>query len=249
MNALTNDLRRAMQKSLGFAQGLDFGFVWVARVCAIAILGLLIWLSVQIGIEAYPAIRRFGWQFLITDVWNPVTDQYGALPLIYGTLITSLIALLLAWPVGIGVAIFLSEDFLPNPVRTVLTFLVELLAAVPSVVYGLWGIFVLIPILQVVGVWLHENFGWLPIFSTYPTGPGILPAGVILAIMILPTIAVLSRQVFRSLRDSGLREAAYGVGATRWETIFRVLLPAGASGILGATVLAIGRAMGETMAV
>jgi phosphate transport system permease protein len=177
-----------------------------------------------------------------------VTDQYGGLPLIYGTLVTTIIAMLIAWPIGIGVAIFLSENFLPQSVQIVLVYCVEVLAEIPSVVYGLWGIFVLIPILQVIGVWLNTHLGWIPIFSTYPVGPGFLPAGVVLAVMIIPIITSLSRQVLIALPEN-LRRASYAIGATRWQTIFQILLPAGASGIMGATVLAIGRALGETMAV
>ena len=195
-----------------------------------------------------PAIRQFGTSFLFSTAWNPVEDKYGALPQIYGTLVTSAIALLIAVPIGLGVSVFLSEDYLPPRIQLVFVFLVELLAAIPSVVYGLWGIFVLIPILRSLGQWLNAYFGWLPIFSTPPSGPGMLPAGVILSIMILPTITVISRDALISL-SSDLRQAAVGLGATRWETILKVLLPAAFSGIVGAVMLALGRAIGETMAV
>lgn len=168
--------------------------------------------------------------------------------MIYGTVVSSAIALLIAIPVGLGVSVFLSEDYLPPRLQLPLVFLVELLAAIPSVVYGLWGIFVLIPILRTFGQAMNTYFGWLPIFSTPPTGPGLLPAGVILSIMVLPTIAAISRDVLISL-PSDLRQAAVGLGATRWETILKVLLPAAFSGIVGAIMLALGRAIGETMAV
>jgi phosphate transport system permease protein len=161
---------------------------------------------------------------------------------------SSLIGLLIAVPIGVGTAILLSENFLPSRVRLVLVFLVELLAAIPSVVYGIWGIFVLIPILTDLGKWLHSNLGWIPLFSSQPTGPGMLPAGVILAIMTLPIITAISRDALISLPPS-LRQAALGLGATRWETIFQVLIPAAFSGIVSAIMLALGRAMGETMAV
>ncbi len=155
--------------------------------------------------------------------------------------------MLIAVPLGVGAAIFLSEDFIPSNIRTVLVFLVELLAAIPSVVYGLWGIFVLIPITKAIGIWLHSNLGWIPIFSTEPAGPGMFPAGVILSIMILPIIIAISRDSLAALPPD-LRQASMGLGATRWETIFRVLIPAAISGIVGGVMLALGRAMGETMA-
>jgi phosphate transport system permease protein len=248
MSSLSTDPHKNLRRKFGPEQGLDIGFVWLCRICAAAILGVLAWLVVQVLIEAFPSVQHFGLGFLTSSVWNPVTDQYGALPLIYGTLVTTLIAMLIALPIGLGVAIFLSEDFLPRSVQMVLVYCVEILAEIPSVVYGLWGIFVLIPILQVIGVWLHTHLGWIPIFSTYPVGPGFFPAGVILGVMAIPIVTSLSRQVLISLPEN-LRRASYAVGATRWQTIFQVLLPAGASGLMGATVLAIGRALGETMAV
>jgi phosphate transport system permease protein len=168
--------------------------------------------------------------------------------MIYGTIVSSLIALLLAVPLGIGTAVFLSEDFLPLSVRTPMIFMVELLAAIPSVVYGLWGIFVLAPFLTPAFEWLHNSFGWLPLFSTPATNRSILLAGVVLTIMILPIITAISRDSLASLPPD-LRQASLGLGATRWETLFRVLIPAAFSGIVGGIMLALGRAMGETMAV
>ena len=229
-------------------RNLDRSFIWITRIFALAIAGTLLWISLQVAIAAGPAIQKFGINFLVTSSWNPVNNEYGVLPAIYGTLISSLIGLILAVPIGVGTAILLSEDFLPSKVQIVLVFLVELLAAIPSVVYGVWGIFVLIPILTNVGKWLHSSLGWLPIFSSAPTGPGMLPAGVILAIMTLPIITAISRDALISL-PSSLRQAALGVGTTRWETIFQVLIPAAFSGIVSAIMLALGRAMGETMAV
>ena len=229
-------------------RNLDRSFIWITRIFALAIAGILLWISLQVAIAAGPAIQKFGLNFLVTSSWNPVNNEYGVLPAIYGTLISSLIGLILAVPIGVGTAILLSEDFLPSKVQLVLVFLVELLAAIPSVVYGVWGIFVLIPILTNVGKWLHSSLGWLPIFSSAPTGPGMLPAGVILAIMTLPIITAISRDALISL-PSSLRQAALGVGTTRWETIFQVLIPAAFSGIVSAIMLALGRAMGETMAV
>ncbi len=229
-------------------RNLDRSFIWLTRIFALAIAGTLLWIALQVTIAAWPAIQKFGLTFLVTSSWNPVSNEYGVLPAIYGTLMSSLIGLILAVPIGVGTAILLSEDFLPSKVKLVLVFFVELLAAIPSVVYGVWGIFVLIPILTDFGKGLHNSLGWLPIFNSAPTGPGMLPAGVILAIMTLPIITAISRDALISLPLS-LRQAALGVGATRWETIFQVLIPAAFSGIVSAVMLALGRAMGETMAV
>lgn len=224
-------------------------FAGATAAFAIAIGLLLAAIAIVVFIQALPAIQEFGLGFLVTSAWNPVEGRelYGALPMIYGTLVSSLIALIIAVPLGLGTAIFLSEDFIPLQIRTVLVFLVELLAAIPSVVYGLWGIFVLIPFLKVIGDWLHSNFGWIPLFRTSPVGPGMLPAGVILAIMVLPIITAISRDSLAALPPQ-LRQGSLGLGASRWGTIFRVLIPAAFSGIVGGTMLALGRAMGETMA-
>jgi phosphate transport system permease protein len=227
---------------------VDRSFIAVTAVMAVAVAGVLIAIAVEVGIDAIPAIREYGLQFWVTSSWDPVNDEYGALPMIYGTLVSSAIALVLAVPIGVGTAIFLSEDFLPSPVRTVLTFMVEMLAAIPSVVYGLWGIFILIPFLRPIGGWLHDNLGWIPLFGTTYAGVGMFPAGLILTIMILPIITAIARDSLISLPPT-LRQASMGMGATRWTTIFRVLLPAAFSGIVGGAMLALGRAMGETMAV
>ncbi|TAG71135.1 MAG: phosphate ABC transporter permease subunit PstC [Oscillatoriales cyanobacterium] len=220
-------------------KSLDQAFIWLTRILGIGVGVILLVIAVTVAYRALPAIQR--------SSWNPVKEEYGALPMIYGTIVSSAIALLIAVPLGVGTAIFLSEDFLPLPVRTALVFLVELLAAIPSVVYGLWGIAVLIPILTSIGKFLNGNFGWLPIFSTPPVGPGMLPAGVILGIMTLPIITAISRDSLASLPPE-LRQASLGLGATRWTTIFRVLVPAAFSGIVGGIMLGLGRAMGETMA-
>lgn len=248
MSLLIENSQATIYQRSSASRVADASFVWITRLFALAVAGILIWIAVEVAIEASPAIRQFGWRFLFSSSWNPVEDQYGAWPYVYGTLVSSLIALLLALPIGLGVAIFLSEDFLPTQLQQPIVFLVELLAAIPSVVYGLWGIFVLIPILGDLGLWLHQHLGWLPIFSTPPRGPGMHVAGVILAIMILPLIAAISRGALISV-PTELRQAAVGLGATRWETILKVLLPAAFSGIVGGTMLALGRALGETMAV
>ncbi len=228
-------------------KNLDKGFLWMTLIFTISIGLILLSIAVIIAYGAWPAIAKFNFGFLTNSNWNPVTDEYGVLPMIYGTLVSALISLVIAIPLGVGAAIFLSEDFIPENIRTVLVFLVEILAAIPSVVYGLWGIFVLIPITKIFGTWLNANFGWFPLFSSEPAGPGMLPAGIVLSVMIIPIIIAISRDSLASLPPD-LRQASLGLGATRWETIFRVLVPAAISGIVGGIMLALGRAMGETMA-
>jgi len=229
-------------------KNLESGFRWLTLAFAVGIGLILLMIALVVFIESIPAIGQSGLGFLLSTQWDPVQNVYGALPVISGTLVSALLSLLIAVPLGLGTAIFLSEDFIPLNIRTVFIFLVELLAAIPSVVYGLWGIFVLIPLLKPFGVWLNENFGWFPLFSSVPVGPGMLPAGVILAVMILPIITAIARDSLATLPPE-LRQASLGLGATRWETIFRVLVPAAFSGIVGGIMLALGRAMGETMAV
>jgi phosphate transport system permease protein len=230
------------------SRAIDVGFRWITLAVAVGVAVILVLVTWEVALEASPAIQQFGFRFFTTTNWNPVQDQYGAWPFIYGTIVSSLIALILALPIGLGVAIFLSEDFLPARIQQPIVFLVELLAAIPSVVYGLWGIFVLIPILSDIGLWFYRNLGWIPIFSTPPRGPGMYVAGVVLAIIILPIIAAISRDALIAV-PSELRQGAYALGATRWETLFQVLVPAAFSGIIGGTMLALGRALGETMAV
>ena len=217
----------------GVEKTIDVSFYWIAKILAFAVAGVLVWITIQVGLQAMPAINKFGLGFLSTSSWNPVNSSYGVLPAIYGTIVSSFIALLISVPIGLGVAIFLSEDYFPPAIQRSIVFLVELLAAVPSVVYGLWGIFVLIPFLK----------GITPL-----RGPGMLPAALILSVMILPTIAAIARDAIINVPD-GLRQAAVGLGATRWEAILQIILPAASSGIIGGIMLALGRALGETMAV
>ncbi|WLT38541.1 phosphate ABC transporter permease subunit PstC [Synechocystis sp. B12] len=229
---------------------MEKGFKYLTLAFAVSIGLILLAIAILIFLQSVPAIKTFGLGFITNNTWNPVTSQYGAQAVIVGTLVNSGLALLLAIPLGVGTAIFLSENFLPTKVRTVLTFMVELLAAIPSVVYGLWALFVLSPfVVTPLGFWLNDRFGWLPIFSSPPAGTqGMLPASIVLAIMILPIITAIARDSLASLPPE-LRQASLGLGATRWETIFRVLIPAAFSGIVGGIMLALGRAMGETMAV
>ncbi|MFM9265105.1 phosphate ABC transporter permease subunit PstC [Tychonema sp. BBK16] len=220
-------------------------FVWGF---AIGTAGTLFWMSAIIFKDAWPAVSQFGLSFLWNPKWDIQESQFGALPFIYGTVISSAIAIIIALPLGLSVAIVTSENFLPAWVRSPLGFMVELISAIPSVIVGLWGIFVLIPFLLPLQQSLFNNFSWFPLFSSEPLGPGMLPAGILLSIMILPTVAAISRDVLMSV-PVDLRSASMSLGATRWETIFKLLLPAASSGIIGATILALGRALGETMAV
>jgi len=222
-------------------------FFWLTALFAVGIGVLLIFIAFELFQVAIPAIREFGLEFLITTRWNPVEEIYGVLPQIYGTLVSSAIALVFAIPIGLGVAIFLSEDFLPPQILAPIAFTVELLAAIPSVVYGMWGIFVLIPALLPVMQAMHQYLGWIPLFGTPPSTRQMFVLGLVLAIMILPTIIALSRDTLVSLPPE-LRQGSMALGSTRWETILRVLLPAGLSGIVGSVMLALGRALGETMA-
>ena len=223
-------------------------FRWGTAAFAALTLILLAAMAVEMARASASSIRQFGLGFVTHSVWDPVRNVFGALPFIFGTVVSSLIALVIAVPVSLGVAIFLAE-LAPPSVRAIMGFIVELLAAVPSVVYGLWGVFVLAPWLR---DWIEPAlaavFGFLPLFRGPHQGVGMLAGGLILAIMILPTISSVSREVLRAVPDT-LREGALALGATRWETIRRIVLPAARSGITGAVILGLGRALGETMAV
>lgn len=226
----------------------DILFRWLLVAVAGGVLLLVAAVGYELWINSALPRAQFGVWFLTTTTWDPVAREFGALPFILGTLITSLLALLLAIPVSLGIAIFLSE-LAPPWLSTLLGFLVELLAAVPSVVYGLWGLFVFVPIVvRPVAEALNQTLGFTALFAGPVFGPSRLAASLILAIMILPTISAVSRDVFRAV-PSSQREAALALGATKWEMISQVLVPYGLSGILGAVILGLGRALGETMAV
>ena len=225
----------------------DFVFKHLTMLFAFGVLSLVFLMGYEMYAGSALTIAKFGWKFLATSTWDPVQDTYGALPQIYGTLVSSFLALLIALPLGLGVAMFLSE-LAPRWLERPFSFLVELLAAIPSIVYGLWGVFVLVPWLrQSIQPWLGSHFGSLPFFKGPAYGFGMLAAGLILAVMVLPIIASISRDVLQAIPNLQ-REAALGLGATRWETT-RVILSSAKSGILGATLLGLGRAVGETMAV
>ena len=227
-------------------------FAWAARGAALLTLGLLIGILLSLLIGAWPAIAKYGLGFLSSSVWDPVKNEYGGLVMIYGTLATSAIALLIATPVSFGIALFLTElspGWLKRPLGTA----IELLAAVPSIVYGMWGLLVFGPILATyVQQPLQKMFTGMPVLGALVSGPpvgiGILSAGIILAIMIIPFIASVMRDVFE-VTPALLKESAYGLGATTWEVVFKVVLPYTKAGVVGGIMLGLGRAIGETMAV
>jgi phosphate transport system permease protein len=233
--------------------------VWSMLIITSAIIVVILVISIFVLLfnDSVLARMKYGWNFLLptSDAsWNPVLDKFQSWPFIYGTLITSVIALLLAVPISLGIAVFLSE-ICPNWLKQPLNMLIELLASIPSVVYGLWGIFIFLPVVVTpLGNFLGETANYIPIIGMLFKGPipasgsSRLAASLILAIMIIPTIAAVSRDVFKSIPNSQ-REASYGLGATQWETIWGILFPFGLSGILGASILGLGRALGETMAV
>jgi len=219
---------------------LTLGFAWLTLL-------LIVYIVYRIGGTALPAMKELGFGYLTGTTWDPNQHIYGILPEIWGTLYSSLLALFIGGFFGIAIAVFLTQDFLPDKIRMALKSTIELLAAIPSVVYGLWGIFVLIPLLRPLADWLHATLGWLPFFSTSLSGPGMFPAAIVLAIMILPTVAAISQDALSSI-PAKIKEAAFGMGTTRWEAILKVLLPTASRGIFGALVLGFGRALGETMA-
>lgn len=215
---------------------------------ALALPGLIILILVVLLVGALPALKRFGPSFVWTSTWDPVADVYGAAPMVFGTIVSSLLALLIAVPLALSVAIFLTE-FSPGWLRQPVAFVIELLAAIPSVVYGTWGIFVLIPFLRAnIVPPLKAVLGWTPFFKGVFYGNSLLAGGIILAIMIVPYIAAVSREVLLAV-PSSQREAALAMGATRWEAVRSAVLPYGRTGLIGAVILGLGRALGETMAV
>ncbi len=246
---MTNPPPAKLKTSGGWADRL---FGWAARSAALLTLALLFGILLSLVVGAWPAIEKYGLGFLTNSVWDPVQNEYGGLVMIYGTLATSFIALLIAVPVSFGIALFLTElspAWLKRPLGTA----IELLAAVPSIVYGMWGLLVFGPILATyVQQPLQTLFGSVPylgaLFSGPPVGIGILSAGIILAIMVIPFIASVMRDVFE-VTPTLLKESAYGLGSTTWEVVFKVVLPYTKAGVVGGIMLGLGRALGETMAV
>jgi phosphate transport system permease protein len=226
----------------------DKAFEWLTLAMAFAVVLLIILVGWQLWSGSLLAMKKFGVRFLVTSTWDPVAEEFGALPFIYGTLVSSLIALLIAVPLGIATAAYLTE-LAPLWIRQPLVSLIEMLAAIPSVILGLWGIFVMIPWLREYPFpWLQRVLGWTPFFSGPIYGPCMLAGGIIVAVMILPIITSVSREILRSVPDLQ-REAAYALGATRWEATRIAVLSYAKKGLFGAVILGLGRALGETMAV
>lgn len=226
----------------------DRVFRWAAFLAALSVAGLVALVGWELYSGSKLAIQKFGLSFLTTSTWDPVADEYGALPFIFGTLVSSLIALLIAVPLGVATALFLTE-MAPVRMRQPVITVIEMLAAVPSVIFGLWGIFVMIPWLRDhLFKWLKDSLGFLPLFQGPVYGVSMLAGGIVVAIMILPIITSVSREILRSVPDLQ-REAAYALGATHWEVIRIAVLSYARRGLFGAAVLGLGRALGETMAV
>jgi phosphate transport system permease protein len=226
---------------------VDRLFKWVTGIFAGFTALVVALIVILITKQAMPAILKYGPGFVVSRHWDAGKGQFGILPEIVGTMVSSTIGVALAAVFGIAVAVFLTEEFIPRWLESILKNVITLLAAIPSVVYGLWGIFVVIPTIRPGCNWLHEHLGWIPLFSTPLLSVGLLPAALVLTIMILPTVTAISRDAIAAV-DPLLREAAFGMGATRWETIVGVILPTSKRGIYGSIVLGLGRALGETMA-
>jgi phosphate transport system permease protein len=230
----------------------DRRFRALTLAAALVVVAIFTGVMIALVYGAWPAIKTFGLPFLWSERWNPVTEKFGALAPISGTLITSFLAMLIAVPVGIGIAIFLTE-LCPRPLKRPVGIAIELLAGIPSIIYGIWGLFVLAPFLQVyIQPWLISTFENVPVLSSLFAGPpygiGMFTAALILSIMILPFISAVTRDVFETVPGM-LKEAAYGLGCTTWEVMWRVVLPYARTGVVGGSMLALGRALGETMAV
>ena len=226
----------------------DRVFKWLTLLMALTVFALIVIIGCELAKGSHLALRKFGWSFVTSSNWDPVNEQFGAWPFIFGTLVSSAIALVIAVPLSIGTAVYLTE-LAPPWLRNILTLFIELLAAVPSVILGLWGIFVMVPWLREhLFPWLQKAFGFLPLFSGPIYGVSMLAGGIIISIMIVPIITSVSREILRSV--PGLqREAAYALGATRWEVTRIAVLSYAKKGLFGAVILGLGRALGETMAV
>ena len=217
---------------------VDVGFKNLVVAMASMVAIVLFSIFAVVYYESTESISRYGLRFLFSSAWNPVTDEYGAFTAIYGTLFTSIASLLIAIPLGVGTAIFITENIIPEYIRNVIGIMVELLAAIPSVVLGLWAVFIMEPFIRPFLNIIYELFGFIPFFGTQPLGAGMMPAILILVVMILPIITSISKDSLNQV-PSKLRQAAYGIGASRWTTIFKVIIPAAISGITGGVLLAL----------
>ena len=247
VGAVLSPIRDFLSKR-GSGRLADDSFAAVMLICACSIFAIVIFIFGILVIHSKLSLVQFGWKFFTRQAWDPVSGDFGALPFIYGTLATSLLALCMAVPLALGVAVFITE-LCPRPLRAPISFLTELLAAIPSVVYGLWAVFVLVPLMRdVIGPFLYKTLGWTGFFEGANFGVGLLTASMILAIMILPIISSLTRDIMNAVPNSQ-REAVLALGATRWEMIRIGVLRNSRIGIVGAVMLGLGRALGETMAV
>ncbi len=252
MNKLEGQAKNTLVRSGTKGRIFDVVFAKGTRISAIFVLAVIVAILVALFIGAWPAFKKFGLSFIFSTKWNPVTEEFGALVSIYGTIVTSIIAMIIGIPVSLGIAIFITElcpTWLKQPVATA----IELLAAIPSIIYGMWGLFVFAPFFaDHIEPWLSDTLGNVPIiaplFSGPPLGIGVLTAGIILGIMVIPFMAAVFRDLFEVV-PAVLKESAYGIGATTWEVIKKIVLPYTKIGVVGGIMLGLGRALGETMAV
>ncbi|TPK95146.1 MULTISPECIES: phosphate ABC transporter permease subunit PstC [unclassified Mesorhizobium] len=251
-DAATSSALRTREATVRRFAFTDMAFRTATRLSAILVLVLLGGVAISLVTGSWEALSKFGFSFLTTESWNPVTENFGALAPIYGTIVTSAIAILIAVPIGIGIAVFLTE-LCPRPLRRPIGIAVELLAGIPSIIYGIWGLFVFAPFLQTTiqpfVIWLFKGIpGLNSLFAGPPYGIGLLTSSMILAIMVLPFITSITKDVFDTV-PAVLKESAYGIGCTTWEVTRRVTIPYTRVGIMGGVMLGLGRALGETMAV
>jgi phosphate transport system permease protein len=240
--------RKARARPRWLLSAPDRAFKWLMVTCALSLLAIVALVVTELVTRSKLSLHQFGFSFFVRSAWDPVSGHFGALPFIFGTVVSSVLALIIAVPLAIGVAIFTNE-MCPRPLRRPISFLVELLAAIPSVIYGLWAIFVLAPILRnYVEPWLGKTLGWTGLFTGPAYGIGMLAAGVILAVMVLPIVSSITREVMIAVPQNQ-REAVLALGATRWEMVRTGVLRNARAGIVGAVILGLGRALGETMAV
>jgi phosphate transport system permease protein len=241
-------LRVVKAHKLKTSSGGDKTFRWLTFFCSLLVPLVMLAVGLDLVRSSWPAIKQFGWRFFFSQEWNPVLQEFGAASSIFGTLVSTLIAMVIAVPLSLAIALFLVELAPPRVSRVVGT-LIELLAAVPSIIYGMWGLFVFAPFMaHYVQPLLGRTLGFLPLFQGPPMGIGMLSAGIILAFMVLPFISAITRDVFQ-LVSPVIKESAFGMGATTWEVTYKVTIPYGLVGIIGAIFLGLGRALGETMAV
>jgi phosphate transport system permease protein len=245
---VSNPVKVFQGRRAGTSVWADKAFQWLTFICSLLVPLVMVAIGLELLRASWPALKQFGWGFFTSQEWNPVTEQFSAATSIYGTVVSTLIAMVIAIPLSLAVALFLVELAPPRVSRVVGT-LIELLAAVPSIIYGMWGLYVFAPFMaQYIQPLLGETLGFLPLFQGPPMGIGMLSAGIIMAFMVLPFVSAIARDVFQ-LVPSVVKESAFGMGATTWEVTYKVTIPYGLVGIIGAAFMGLGRALGETMAV